>query len=206
MSYLSEKNFKVSTIFFLLTTVVLLVLLIINYTKKPKEEFGYNSTTVLAKIINIQELALVKYNYTGVVGFKDNYKILNISVPFTDKYFLLKYNGYIKAGINFERIKVDVEDKSVHVSMPKPELMDIVIDEKSVKVYDESENAFNPIKISDYNQALIKEKDTMKKDAVNQGILKDAKKQSELAIRSMLEQMGFEEIVITDEVVLPSKN
>lgn len=206
MSYLSEKNFKVSTIFFLLTTVVLLVLLIINYTKKPKEEFGYNSTTVLAKIINIQELALVKYNYTGVVGFKDNYKILNISVPFTDKYFLLKYNGYIKAGINFERIRVDVEDKSVHVSMPKPELMDIVIDEKSVKVYDESENAFNPIKISDYNQALIKEKDTMKKDAVNQGILKDAKKQSELAIRSMLEQMGFEEIVITDEVVLPSKN
>lgn len=206
MSYLSEKNFKVSTIFFLLTIVVLLVLLIINYTKKPKEEFGYNSTTVLAKIINIQELALVKYNYTGVVGFKDNYKILNISVPLTDKYFLLKYNGYIKAGINFERIKVDVEDKSVHVSMPKPELMDIVIDEKSVKVYDESENAFNPIKISDYNQALIKEKDTMKKDAVNQGILKDAKKQSELAIRSMLEQMGFEEIVITDEVVLPSKN
>lgn len=101
---------------------------------------------------------------------------------------------------------MDVEDKSVHVSMPKPELMDIVIDEKSVKVYDESENAFNPIKISDYNQALIKEKDTMKKDAVNQGILKDAKKQSELAIRSMLEQMGFEEIVITDEVVLPSKN
>ncbi len=206
MSYLSEKKFRTSTIFFLLTTLVLLVLLIINYTKKPKDEFGYNSTTVLAKIINIQELALVKYNYTGVVGFKDNYKILNINVPLTEKYFLLKYNGYIKAGINFERIKVDVEDKSVYVSMPKPELMDIVIDENSVKVYDESENAFNPIKISDYNQALIKEKDTMKKDAINQGILNDAKKQSELAIRSMLEQMGFEQIVITDEIVLPAKN
>src|SRR5690554_5847126 len=124
------------------------------------------------RITYMQELALVKHNYTGVISFKDYKKFLRINVPLTDKYFLLKYNGYIKAGVDFERIKVNVEnDSTLHVSLPKPRILDIVIDEKSIEVYNESENAFNPIKISDYNEALIREKNVMASDAIKQGIL-----------------------------------
>lgn len=194
-----QKGVSLATLFFIITTLVLAVLLWVNYSRKPKDT-GYDNTTVLTKIVHLQELALVRYNYAGVIGFKEHYQIMNINVPLTGKYFLLKYNGYIKAGVDFERIKVSVDDKRVHVSMPSAKLLDVVIDEQSVKVYDESENAFNQIKISDYNQTLIKEKNTMQKDAVNQGILKDADKQAKLAITSMLQEMGFTEIIITDEI------
>lgn len=106
------------------------------------------------RVSYLQELALVQHNYTGVISYKDYRKFLNLNVPLTDKYFLLKYNGYVKAGVDFSRIKVNVlSSTNVHVSIPKPKILDTVVDENSIEVFNESENAFNPIKIADYNEA-----------------------------------------------------
>lgn len=193
---------NVASWFFVFTTIVLAVLLILNRSKK-EDKPSYDSSTVFSKISHIQELSTVKYNYTGVIGYKDAMKIFKMNIPLTEKYFLVKYNGYLKAGVDFDRIVVNVENEKVHVSIPRARIFDIVIDENSVTVYNESDNAFNPIKISDYNQALMKEKETMRNDAIKQGILKDANQHAELAIRSLLQEMGFDDVDITMEVVIP---
>lgn len=193
------------TLFFIATTIILAIVLFANRTGNNKQR-GYDTTTVLNRIVTVRELALVKYNYTGVIGFKDYMKIMNINVPLTEKFFLIKYHGYIKAGVDFDKINVKVNDKSIHVSMPRPRIMDITIDEKSIRVYDESMNAFNPISITDYNKAIIKEKNTMRRDAVQQGILKDASYQAKLALTAILKEMGFEKIDITEEINIPSLN
>ena len=197
------RKVTLPTLFFFLSTVILAVLLLVHNTGDVKER-GYDSSTVMSRISYLQELALVKHNYTGVIGYRDYMKILNINVPMTEKYFLLKYNGYIKAGVDFDRIKVNVQsDSAVHVSIPQPRILDTVIDEKSVEVYNESENAFNPIKISDYNKALTREKEVMISDAIEQGILADAKDQAKIVITSLLNEMGFKDINITEELVIP---
>ncbi|HCF80341.1 DUF4230 domain-containing protein [Proteiniphilum sp. UBA1028] len=197
------RKITLPTLFFFLTTVILALVLLVHNTR-DKKEGGYDSSTVMSRISYMQELALVKHNYTGVIGYKDYKKILNINVPLTEKYFLLKYNGYIKAGVDLSRIKVDVKsDSTVHVSIPKPKILDTVIDEKSVEVYNESENAFNPIKITDYNEALAREKNVMINDAIKQGILRDATEQAKMAITSLLKEMGFRDINITEEFVMP---
>lgn len=110
-----------ATYLFLATTIVLALMLGINSMKITRMK-RYDTTTVLSKIIHIQELATVKYSYSGVIGFKDNFKILNIGVPLTDKYFLLKYNGYLKAGVDFSRVKVNINGDKVHVSMPPAQI------------------------------------------------------------------------------------
>ncbi|HBC39462.1 MAG TPA: hypothetical protein DC016_11350, partial [Porphyromonadaceae bacterium] len=125
------KKTSRSTYFFLITTIVLAMLLIFNKMNNVQDK-RYDTSTVLSKIVHIQELATVKYSYSGVIGFKDNFKILNISVPLTDKYFLLKYNGYLKAGVDFSRVKVNINGENVHVSMPRAQIFDVVIDENSV--------------------------------------------------------------------------
>ena len=199
----NRLKINISTLFFFLTTVILAILLFVNNSRNEKER-GYNSSSDMNRITYMQELALVKHNYTGVISYKDYMKFLNINVPLTDKYFLLKYNGYIKAGVDFNRIKVDVKnDSTVHVSIPRPKIMDTVIDEKSVEVFNESENAFNPIKISDYNDALSREKNVMIRDAMEQGIYSEATRQARLALTSLLREMGFSEIIITEELVIP---
>ena len=197
------KKISIPTLFFFLTTVILVFTLLIT-NKLADKEVGYDSSTVMSRISHIQELALVKHNYTGVIGFKDYKRILNINIPLTDKYFLLKYNGYLKAGVDFSRITINaLTDSMVHVSIPKPEIFDTVIDEGSVQIYNESENAFNPIKISDYNEALSREKNIMISDAVKQGILKDATDQARMVLTAMLEEMGFLDIRITEELIIP---
>lgn len=197
------RNISIPTIFFFLTTVILGFALLINNNKRA-EYPGYSSSTIMNRITHIQELALVKHNYTGVISYKDYMKFLNINIPLTDKYFLLKYNGYLKAGVDFSRVKIDVQnDSTIHVSIPKPKILDTVIDEKSVEVFNESENAFNPIKISDYNEALTREKNNMIKDAIDQGILSDATEQAKIVLRTMLEEMGFSQIYITEELIIP---
>jgi len=197
------RKISIPTLFFFITTLILTVTLLVTGDKQGKE-YGYDSSTVMSRISHIQELALVKHNYTGVIGFKDYKKILNINIPLTDKYFLLKYNGYLKAGVDFSRVKINViGDSAVHVSIPKPDILDTVIDEGSVQIYNESENAFNPIKISDYNEALTREKNIMISDAINQGILADATDQAKMVLTAMLEEMGFTEIRITEELVIP---
>lgn len=200
----SIKKINYSTLFFLLTTILLAFTLIIVQRKDKTR--GYDSSSILTRISYLQELALVKYNYTGVIGYKDHMKILSINIPLTDKYFLLKYNGYLKAGIDFQKIKVNViDDKTVHVSIPKPKIFDTVIDENSIQVYNESENAFNPIKISDYNEAISREKNGMIQDAIKNGIYRDATSQAKLAITSLLKEMGFEDIKITEEIIIPQQ-
>ena len=197
------KKISIPTLFFFLTTVILVFTLLIT-NKLADKEVGYDSSTVMSRISHIQELALVKHNYTGVIGFKDYKRILNINIPLTDKYFLLKYNGYLKAGVDFSRITINaLTDSMVHVSIPRPEIFDTVIDEGSVQIYNESENAFNPIKISDYNEALSREKNIMISDAIKQGILKDATDQARMVLTAMLEEMGFIDIRITEELIIP---
>jgi hypothetical protein len=171
---------------------------------KREGERGYDSSSVMSRITYLQELALVKHNYTGVISYKDYKKILNVNVPLTDKYFLLKYHGYIKAGVDFEQVTaVPQNDTTILVTIPKPRILETVIDENSIEVYDESDNAFNPIRIADYNEALIREKQVMVDDALKQGILEESARQARIAIHSLLREMGYRDIRITEQLVLP---
>ncbi len=200
-----KRRINFITVFFILTTILLAILLVSNNFSKDKG-LGYDSTAVLNRVVPIQELALIKYNYSGVIGYKDFLKILKINVPLTEKSFLLKYNGYIKAGVDFENIKVEVSGKDVHISLPSARILDTMIDEKSIRVYNESMNAFNPLTIADYNKAIVKEKDNMVNDAISQGVLKDATKQAEVVLTSIMKDMGFENIRITQEIKIPRPN
>ncbi len=197
---------SISTLFFFLTTVILAILLLAS-KRSAEKGGGYDSSTVMSRVSYLQELALVQHNYTGVISYKDYRKFLNLNVPLTDKYFLLKYNGYVKAGVDFSRIKVNVLNATdVHVSIPKPKILDTVVDENSIEVFNESENAFNPIKIADYNEALSREKSIMIRGAIEQGIYEQATQQAKLTLTALLTEMGFVHIEVTEELVIPPVN
>mgnify|MGYP001389428986 CR=1 FL=1 len=205
MKLKKKRGINLITIFFILTTIVLATLLVLS-NRSTDEELGYDRTAVLNRVVPIQELALVKYNYSGVIGFKDFLKIMKINVPLTEKSFLLKYNGHIKAGVDFEKMKIEVSNKDIHISLPRATILETAIDEKSIKVYNESMNAFNPLTMADYNKAIMNEKENMISGAISQGILKDAAKQAEMVLTTIMKDMGFENITITQEIQIPQAN
>lgn len=188
------KKIKKSTAILLIINLILVgyiaMTTIIN--NKPK----YNSTTVFERIVQIKDISLIQYNYTGVIGFKDNLTIGDVNLPLTSKHFLIKYNGYVKSGIDMNGVKISVSRDNVEIILPKAKITEVYIDEKSIEVYDQSLNILNPLKIEDYKKAIIEEKQRIEKDAIEKGILEQVDKQAKVFLISMLKDMGFEKIEI----------
>jgi hypothetical protein len=49
----------------------------------------------------------------------------------------------------------------------------------------------------------MQEKNVMIRDAIDQGIFKQATGEAKIAITSLLKEMGFKDIHITEELVIP---
>ncbi|WP_040683735.1 DUF4230 domain-containing protein [Thermobrachium celere] len=182
------------TLFLLITNLVLIgyISIIKIKTNVPL----YTSSNIFEKIVQIKDISLVQYNYTGIISFKNNLTFGDVSLPLTSKHFLIKYNGYVKAGIDMNGVKIDVYKDKVEITLPEPKIIDVYIDEKSIEVYDQSMNILNPLKIEDYNNAIIEEKKKIEKDALEKGILDQVNKQADLFLRNMLKDMGFKNIII----------
>lgn len=185
-------------IIILLIAVIVVSSLLLYFKYSTKKEVTLLSDTIEEKLAKILEVATVKYNYTNVVTYKDNKKISNINLPFTNKSFIIKYSGYIKAGVDLNGIETQVIDpKTVKITLDKPQIFDNVIVEEDVYVYDERDSVFNKLTFDDLYDVLVEEKENMEKEVIKKGLLKDAEKNTKELIISLLESMGFEEIEIT---------
>lgn len=196
----SKKNKGGRKRYFVIILIILAVLvgLSIYFKLSIKRETSILSNNVEEQVMKLLDLSTVKYNYTNVVAYKDNKKLKDMSIPFTNKGFLIKYNGYIKAGVDLSTAEVDVQDKKdVEITLDKPTIFDNVINEEDAYIYDEKESLFNQLKIQDLYDVLVKEKENMEKEVIEKGILKEAEVNAEEILRSFLTSMGFENIKIS---------
>lgn len=177
---------RARTNFVVIILSFLLGMLVFYLFQRKESEPKYDSDAIMEKIAYVKELSLVKYNYSGVIGYKDYMKFMNMQVPLTEKSFLIKYNGYVKAGIDMSKASVDVNGKAVKVILPKPEIQEAIIDQKTIQIYDESMNILNPIKIGDYQRAIVGEQNKIKQDALNKSILTESSDQAHQFINSLL--------------------
>lgn len=191
----------------MLLAVAIVLSVLLYRVKYAQSNQSYNSAVIMEKISYVRELSLVKYNYNGVITYKDYLKFMNYPVPLTEKSFLIRYNGYVKAGIDMQKASVVVNGKKVKVILPKPTIQETVIDENSIQVYDESMNILNPVKVADYKNAIVAEKKKISREAINQGILTESSHQAHTFISTVLTDMGFENVEIDEasNVTLPGK-
>lgn len=93
-----------------------------RYTEGTKE---VSLDVIKTEISNIGELATVEYLYTDAGKFEDPKTVLGINVPFSTKSFIAKWGGCIKAGIQIDKIIIDVDDKNqeIIIYMPKAEIL-----------------------------------------------------------------------------------
>ncbi len=155
------------------------------------------SDTVEEKVARIAELSTIQYHYTDVLTYKENISYKGLSIPFTGKSFLIKYTGYIKAGIDLETIDIDVVDtKRIVVKIKGSQILDNVINEEDIYVYDERESVFNRLKISDVYDVLVKEKKKTEQEIIERGFLDEADANASAMIEEFLRTMGFSDIRI----------
>ena len=178
--------------------IIAIILGIFVYFKfSAKREVTLLSDTIEEKVSRILEISTVEYNYTNVVTYKDNKKMNGFNMPFTNKSFIIKYCGYIKAGVDLNGVETQVIDtQSVKMILDKPVIFDNVIVEEEVYIYDEKDSVFNKLSFEDLYDVLVKEKKNMEEEVIEKGLLNDAEKNTKELLTSLLQGMGFENIEI----------
>lgn len=152
-----------------------------------KHETTNSVQVVKEKLKETAELNTGSYLCTDVVTREDSRKFKDWNIPLTKKSFIVSYDGTVKAGIkDLTKAEVTQNKENVVVKLPEVEITSTEIDNDSFKVLDESNNIFNPIGVSDLNDAQKELKKEMEERAVEKGVLDLAKNNAEELIAEML--------------------
>lgn len=174
----------------LIGIAVTFTLLTYNPPDEPAPEPQLDVAVLLADVKQISELATASETYTVVEKVeKKNDKVFFdlIDVPFTDNFFILAYEGTIKAGVNMDEVQISLEDKTVHVAVPQAAILSDAIDTSSMRVLHEQTGMFSEIHVDDVAQYLDKSRQEAEAAAISGTVLQEAQENAEVSIRAILE-------------------
>ena len=181
------KKFKKLSILVLLIAVALLATFFAGKkVMKNEMEPNITSTLIFNKLVSAKELTTLKYHYTNMGQFENQNTFYGYKIPFTSKKFIVSYDGLINAGVDLEKMKVELHDKSIEIKIPPAKILSHEIYEDSLKVFDERESIFNRIDIEDYNNFSKDQKKEVENNAIKRGLLKEADEESKKAIEELL--------------------
>ena len=151
------------------------------------------SDTIQDGLNDMGLLVTQQYFFTEVVSFSSVKKLFNtdIALKFTESSYLASYDGTVNAGIDFEKIKVEKDENTKHVTVlvPKAEILNIDIDPNSFELYSEKTGISNALSVEDFNQSLIELEDTAKSKAIERGIIDMAEKNAEAVISNFINSL-----------------
>ena len=151
---------------------------------KPK----ITNETIGVQIKEIKEMSTIQYKYKQLASREDWNTLFNIKLPFTKSSFILTYTGVLKLGIDFAETKIEVDEgsKTIKVTLPESKVLSNEIDMKSIKVYDETNSIFNPVKIDDYAQFTQSGKENAEADARESGVFEQSNEVAKKIITELL--------------------
>ncbi len=187
--------------FYRILVFLLIALIAVYFFFFRKKFIGINKEervdNLKASIEDIGDLVTVEYNYTDILTYKDSLTLMDMKIPFTDKSYIIKYNGYIKAGVDLSKAVVkDIKEASVELDVPVATITDSVLDEKSMVILDQKNNIFNPLDLGDYQDTLKKELNARELKAKKDGLLERAQDNADKILRKLLQGLGFKDIKI----------
>jgi len=157
-----------------------------------------DNTTVLNTITKVIELNTVKYNYSNVITVQKDKSFKNIKIPFTNKSFIIKYNGIIKGGIESQDINiVKNTGNEISIEIDKCRILDHYIDDENIYVYDASNSIFNKLEAQEVLDELNASKKEYEQKIINEGFMEEIKNITKVSLVNMLENIGYQEITIT---------
>lgn len=151
---------------------------------------------------DIGELATQSAYCTQVNVTDSSRELFGAKIPFTQSKYIYSYDVVVKAGFDFEEIEWSKNDKTIEVKLPEAKILSSEIDLDSFKVYHEQESIYNQITLEENNEALAKLKETAEKDAIENGLLENARSNAETILTGFFGNeydLDKYEIIFTDK-------
>ncbi|MBV9761664.1 MAG: DUF4230 domain-containing protein [Acidobacteriaceae bacterium] len=146
-----------------------------------------DSPAVITQVQSLKQLVTVRYSIQRVVGLKEP------KTPFGEESILLMVEGEALAGVDLEglgpRDVTSTGHRSFLITLPRARLFNVYLDEKQTKVWDRQITWWTPWAPPDpdlEHKARLEALDDVRKAALQMGILDQAQKNAETAIRDVL--------------------
>lgn len=183
----NDASGKIISFLFNIKTLLVLVLIIavvLFFALDLDERFFSDSKSTKLGFENIGELNTQSAYVTEVNVQQTSRNLFGIEIPFTQSKYIYSYDVTIKAGFDFSKIKYDVNESTITVTMPQPYITVVDVDTDSFKVYHESESIFTPFSLEQNNSALQQLEDNAEQNAIDNGILENAKTNAESLLKA----------------------
>lgn len=160
----------------LLLVVVLLCTALFFLVAWSTNAFSTNSRMTSFGLNDIGELATQSGYFTVVNIIDDNVELWGWKVPLTTSKYIFSYDGTVKAGLDFSKLKYKVNElgKEIVIYLPEVEILSIELQEDSLVIYDESHNIFTPLGLNDIQEARLEMIDEIRSRALENGLLEQA--------------------------------
>jgi hypothetical protein len=155
---------------------------------------------VLVAIRDLARLETVTFHMERVVDIADHQTQLFGLVRNRDSLLLIAV-GDVVAGIDLEHLRPedvtsDFEHHRVRLRLPAPEVFSATLDETQTRVYSRRTDTFASRREDLEERARRDAATTMRRAAVEAGILTRARTSGERSVRSLVHSLGFEDIQI----------
>ena len=151
--------------------------------------------TLLREIQAMNELVSVKYKVQKVVGIEEQKSYVGA------ERLLLIVQADVLAGVELNGLQATnlqwTGDRRVLIRLPQPKILHIVLDDKQTKVWDRSITwwtpwvPFNP---DLERQARLSAIESIREDAIQMGILPQARQHAEASLSRLLRALGLEAV------------
>ena len=135
----------------------------------------YTAVTIEDSVKDIAELAVLENDYTDQENWDGEAKqILGKDIPFTSKSVQLVYSGVIKAGPDMNKVKADVNGKTINVVLPHSKILSHEINEDSIVLVNVKNGIFNRVTPDNMNEVRKKAKESKEKRILESDFLDQA--------------------------------
>lgn len=162
-----------------LVVALIIILLIVFINQSNKNRLRITTKSTLEKIIEINDLSTVDYTYNAIaIKYEDEES--------EDVVYYVSYEGTITAGIDFNKLAIEVDDKNkvVSIHLPDAEIQETRVDMGTLDyIYVKKTNENDSVSQEAYQ---LCKKDLEEKAAKEEKILKNAKENAQSAIEALL--------------------
>lgn len=193
-----QKQKKNNKALILFTFLILLISGIYFISNEYKKESIYkDNIKVINTLSQVLDISTVKYNYSNIVEIKKDKSISNIKIPFTEKTFIIKYNGIINGGVKPEDIEVvSNTGDEILIEINKCQILDHYIDDENIYVYDIKNSIFNKLDIQEALDEISNCKKEYEEKIISEGFMEEIQENTKVSIENILKGIGYKEVVI----------
>lgn len=160
---------------------------------KEEEKMISNETKVLDTITQMLELNTIKYHYSNIIDIEKDKRINNIKLPFTEKSFMIRYEGIINGGVDMNDVSIEIKNnKEMNININNVKIIDHYIKDDSMYVYDAKESIFNKIEIQEVLDDISKYKSEYEEKLISEGFLEEVKESVGNELEVLGKNFGYE--------------